>query len=468
MVEDIHMKKELMFAFLSLLIVALSTSALGLTAPTSLTVGGTSQERGANTTAVVTITNTETGPVNLTLAFVGVDSTFNPKMDKTTILDLAPNTPTQVQLSFSVPYSLDAVDATGKAVAQAIGSLSITGKNATGDTIAPATVNLNMQAKNMLIIDNVVVTIDSEEKNLADGEEFKDVKPMQRVCVAIEVESQFTDDDVDPDLINVKGYIKSKDSGKLKLSDSDTFSDLSPDDTDSISLDCEDIEDDATGTIEVDAYVTGETDVKNGNAGGALMGEKVTFKIKIEREKHDVQIEAVTLSATRVNPTTKSIDVTVKLYNRGEKDEEDAGFTITSPDLDLNQQLFGIELDESDITTKTLTLQLPSNMKTGTYPVTIRSSFSATSGETDSQTVDLVVAPLATKDSTVTPTPTPTPQPTPQPAPVQPAQPTTPDTAKDTGILGSSNSALYVGGLVAGIVVIAVLIIVLLAVALRK
>jgi len=56
----------------------------------------------------------------------------------------------------------------------------------------------------------------------------------------------------------------------------------------------------------------------------------------------------------RVEVGTDNLEIRVTLLNRGQDDEDEAGFRVYNDRLGIDEERFDIELDESRSTTKTL------------------------------------------------------------------------------------------------------------------
>ncbi|MCK4521591.1 MAG: putative S-layer protein [Nanoarchaeota archaeon] len=98
--------------------------------------------------------------------------------------------------------------------------------------------------------------------------------------------------------------------------------------------------------------------------------------IKIEREKHDVEIYSATISPSIIQ-CSNSFDITMGIKNIGKKDE-DVRLTVTSDELGISKsEEFELEAYDEDDYKKSLSYAFaaPSDLAKGTYSITIKAEY---------------------------------------------------------------------------------------------
>ena len=101
------------------------------------------------------------------------------------------------------------------------------------------------------------------------------------------------------------------------------------------------------------------------------------FGLKIDVPRHSLQIEDLILSPGQSVKAGSSLLASVRLENKGEKDEEDVKVTVSIPDLGVSASDFidEIENDDDEEETEELFLRLPRCAKPGTYSARIDVEF---------------------------------------------------------------------------------------------
>jgi len=101
-----------------------------------------------------------------------------------------------------------------------------------------------------------------------------------------------------------------------------------------------------------------------------------TYELEIGTERHDVEVRDVVLSPSTEVKAGRALLVTVRVRNRGEKDEDGVKVVVSVPALGVSAADFIDELEkEGDSndqeTTEEMFLRIPDNAETGEYEVVV-------------------------------------------------------------------------------------------------
>jgi hypothetical protein len=331
-----------------------------------------------------------------------------------------------------------------------------------------ATSDLNMQAVNQLELKRATLECGDISKRVKDGTNVDELKPDTACSLTVEVENNFNDKDsnndntgdIDFDEADVEIVI---DDSDFDVDDSDSV-DPSPEDTDEITIDFDIEEDVSDGSYDLIIRAIGQDD------NGAWHGEQWEVNLKVERQKHDLQIKNSVMNPEKMDCEGGQLKVDAKIINLGKRNEDDVTVELEIPDLDLATKKAGLELDEDDYTRLTLTLTIPEDVEEGVYLVNLNTYFDGIA-PSNTKTFNLaveaceVVIPDETQDTTTTTTVVTTPtEPTTPPA-TQPAA-TSPSarvrTSTDAGFWESSGYLYLLGVLIAVIVIVIIALVVVL------
>ncbi len=449
---------KMLFTVLMLVLLAGMASALQVG---SAKIGDDNQDRVENVSATFQITNNG----SVTLDNITVSTTADPKYNlqftnKPT--SLAPGAAQTVTVTGKIPLDFDAVDTTTlEEKAFKIGDITVQGYEAT--VLVSETADLNMQAVNQIELKKIKVSCDSNEENLDDGEKMKELKPDMQDCqFYIKIENDFNENDKNDQKI---GDIEIDTTIEVESDDSDV--DL--DDSDEVNLDADeyeeitfdfDIDEEADdGSYEITVKVFG-TDENN-----AFHGEKWTVELEVERLKHDLTFDKVSVNPSELETcdVNGAVNVAVTIYNMGRRDEDEAAVELKLPDFKYSKKIEDIEIDRSDKTTVNFDVLLPVNVKEGLYRGTLKSYFD-TLAESHSETVQIKVTKCTTEEPEETEEDNQTtiviPQQTQQQIPptITKAQTTTPTTqTKDS----FTESTAYLGLLTAFVVLLLIAIVII-------
>ncbi len=101
-----------------------------------------------------------------------------------------------------------------------------------------------------------------------------------------------------------------------------------------------------------------------------------TYELDIGTERHDVEVKDVVLSPSTEVKAGRALLVTVRVNNRGEKDEDGVKVVVSIPDLGVSAADFIDELeaedkDDDQATTEEMFLRIPDDAETGEYEVVV-------------------------------------------------------------------------------------------------
>jgi len=391
------MKKLLLFVLFSL-ILAVGASALQVS---SGTIGGENQDRIANASTTVTVTNDGTTDLtNIAMSFIG-DAKYAVHFEPATF-NIAAGSSQSVVVYGTIPLNFDSVVKTSsstdylKATPFKVGTL----KAVVGTT--EATADLNMQAANQIEIKKVTVQCGDISERLKDGESIDGLSPDTECSITIEIENNFDDNDKDDlkigdiDFDPIYIDVESTDSD-FDLDEDDDFGTVSGGDKETIIFDfpIEDDTDEGKYPVEIRVYGTDDN--------GAFHGEIMTVKIEVERLKHDLQIKGVSVMPTQVdNCKDSKVSVSATLMNLGKRDDSDIVVKAIIPELNMEKSRTGMELDVDDSEFLSFTFDIPEGTKEGVYSIEL-SSFFDVSGFSNSKRLDFVVNQCKVIETTVVP-----------------------------------------------------------------
>jgi len=108
--------------------------------------------------------------------------------------------------------------------------------------------------------------------------------------------------------------------------------------------------------------------------------EEFTYELDIGTERHDVEVRDVVLSPSSEVKAGRALLVTVRIRNRGEKDEDGVKVVVSVPELGVSAADFIDELEREDsdgknrddqATTEEMFLRIPDDAETGEYEVVV-------------------------------------------------------------------------------------------------
>ena len=101
-----------------------------------------------------------------------------------------------------------------------------------------------------------------------------------------------------------------------------------------------------------------------------------TYELDIGTERHDVEVKDVVLSPSTEVKAGRALLATVRINNRGEKDEDGVKVVVSIPELGVSAADFIDELeaedkDDDQATTEEMFLRIPDDAETGEYEVVV-------------------------------------------------------------------------------------------------
>jgi len=236
-------------------------------------------------------------------------------------------------------------------------------------SVSDGSVTVDSNVIELTVLDEDVVCEEGDRGDVSisdidepdDDDEFK---PGEKIEVKLEV-SNNDNDDVD---VVVEAVLYDKEKGKV-LDRAEMEDNIDEDDEMDFELELMvpyDVEASSSRyAIFLKAYEDGDEDV---NCGSDLID------IEIEKESHEIAIETFNL-----NPSTAicgdTVSATIKLFNIGEKDEDDVIVTLLDPDLGVEVSSEEFEVDEEDDYVVRLSFKVPENVKAGTYGVIVGAEY---------------------------------------------------------------------------------------------
>jgi len=105
-----------------------------------------------------------------------------------------------------------------------------------------------------------------------------------------------------------------------------------------------------------------------------------TYELEVDTKRHDIEIRDVVLSPNSEVKAGRALLATVRLRNRGEKDEDGIKVVVSMPELGISAADFVDELEREDddddqATTEEMFLRIPDNTKTGEYTLRVEAFF---------------------------------------------------------------------------------------------
>jgi len=105
-----------------------------------------------------------------------------------------------------------------------------------------------------------------------------------------------------------------------------------------------------------------------------------TYELEIDTQRHDLQIRDVVLSPGEEVKAGRALLASVRIRNRGERDEEGIKITVSVPELGVSASDFVDELekdgdDDDETTSEELFLRIPDDAETGEYTLVTEVEF---------------------------------------------------------------------------------------------
>ena len=401
--------KKAMLAMIMVFALVLATAGSAALVVSSATLGSISDQRGKTVTTTFTVQNT----ANATVTGLTPSTTANAKYNVSfSGLPSFLNASQTVTVTVALFIAKDHPAVNDKLVASSVnvGKMVITGTEA-GASVTSTGGDLFVQAENKLIVKRVRVTVKGGNSDtVRDGDKVKNLKPSDKFDAEIEVQNKFSRDS-DLDFRDVRVDMKSDDSD-VDVDNDDSLN-VGSDSTESIRFSSLEIQDDARdGTARVTVTASGQDD------NGALHGDKIEFRLEINRESHEIRIDSATISpSTILCEGDRTLRVDARVTNTGRNNENDVVIELDAPGLNFNEKKNIGDLDEDDSSAASFTVPVAKTVKPGAYQLTVNTYWEQTV-KSATKLLNVVVA-----DCAVQSTPVITPVITPVQTPVQPVTP---------------------------------------------
>jgi|TARA_Y100000310_G_scaffold327046_1_gene392799 hypothetical protein len=221
------------------------------------------------------------------------------------------------------------------------------------------------------LYDDLDICEDGEQGNLSVSLKDPDSNDEFNPNEEIEIDVKVTNDGDDSKKIVVEAILYNTDEDNDEESDKSDSQKVKEDDSENFDLIIDvpnDFDDTDDFILFVKAYEKSEEDTQCNFD---------VIDIDLEREKHDVIIDDVTIIPTISSPG-KSIEVIVDVENQGSKDEDEVYITITEGSLGISEksELFDIEnFDEDNTFSESFLIKIPENSNEGNYSLDIEVVF---------------------------------------------------------------------------------------------
>lgn len=395
---------------------AFSAHAQVQASATSLMFGGKDQlasnplhddedKRDVNVTVTVTLTNNGAAPVTVDSAsFTGAvtETRFGRQVNALPVT-IQPATTQSLTITLRIPENLDAIGTDLKPIIHNIGTVNF--KQGTTNLLATA-IDLKMQRENELEFKKVRVDVDGKQTTLENDpsqgkDEVKDIKRGDELTITVEAESNYRDKD-DTDIESVEIDVESLDSD-LDIDESEDLNDLSPDDTDEISVDYAIEKDVDDGSYDVQFRLQGTDE------HGARHGAILTHEFKVEVESDEITIQEMLFSPAQSLCSDETVSLIVNIENTGRDNQRRPSVKVEAPRLNFQKRVYDDtigELDEGDETSVTFAVPIPDRSDKGkeSIPFQVTSYYDrATESDSESLLLDLPDCTGAMTEEPITP-----------------------------------------------------------------
>lgn len=212
---------------------------------------------------------------------------------------------------------------------------------------------------------------------IKDGETEK-ITPGTELAIKVEVENNANDDLEDVEVkVTIEGSDWDDDDDK-DLGDVDEDDEASTTFKFDVPSDVED-GDEYTITVEVEGY-------DNDND---KYTDKFEATLEIDKERDDVRVKTLDLGRDELK-AGESTQLSVRIENYGSDDQDEVKLSVTNSALGLNKVFKDMDLDEGDHTSKSISVDVPSTAKAGTYTITAKVYIEGTDLQ-DTETIELKV-----------------------------------------------------------------------------
>ncbi len=249
-----------------------------------------------------------------------------------------------------------------------LGELKLT---STTEGISSTFTDLYIQAENQLEFKSLYVWVGNDDTKIRDdNKRISDINLGDEIKVETKAENTYSDSDDDEDLeiegIEFSVFIDQED---FEVEEDTDMDDLDADEiSDEESIEFEiDWEDAEATTYDMYVMVFGEDE------NGAVMGEKYTVELRVEKEDHNIGIFDIDLTP-KTAICKNSAELKFTLVNIGDSNENEVAYKLENTALNLDERDYDIRLDEGDEYTKRFSIPLE-GVKSGDYFIEIISYY---------------------------------------------------------------------------------------------
>lgn len=407
------MRSKILTAFLLTLVLSLATLAMVSAADFSLSASSISLSKSINSTGFI-ITNNAGSAITVNVPEFsdisdgdGHTILIDQSASGNIVIPAGDSETIEVSYASFLPASVDPED-----LALGTFSESIT----VSDGVDNSTVTLKFisgfceQGERRAEIDEGERYLEIVSVKDESSEDDWEWKPLDEV--EIEVKIKFNSDDSDDDIDGIIkiGLYDTDNNEFIDLDhDEDTEIDFGLDEGDKLTetfkiiVPVEDVED---STNRYKLYVKAYEEDEEETLCTDLIDDELFQDIEIKKEKHDVSIDE--LSVTTPVPCGEEVEVSLRAYNIGTKDQDDVQVTFynTELGLELNSDVFS--LDEGDSERLSFSFIVPEDTREDTYTLKLYASFdySSSSDSFDEKSKDFSIQ-LKVEGNCREPTPTP-------------------------------------------------------------
>ncbi len=225
-----------------------------------------------------------------------------------------------------------------------------------------ASAPITMETGNALVIDRVKITCDTLD-TVKEGDTVDNVAPGQTCYLTVKVKNE-----------------GSKDMEDIEIEVESDSSDVDGDQVDISSLDAGDSEEKVLELKIEEEAENSKADVtitaKGKDENGASYTVDFSFKLSIERLKHDLPISKITVTPSRVdNCRDTRVDVAVYVENKGRNDEEEAAVELSVPGLNFVKKIDELSIEQDEEAKVTFSVPVSEGQSIGSFQATAKSFF---------------------------------------------------------------------------------------------
>lgn len=369
------MKRKLeiiIYSFLLLLTFVSAAEGASWNINDNLNLGSDTQDRDVRVSESLAILNTDTVDdiENISITFTATKSGYSNSDFNVTFSGvpstIAANSSAAIDIETFIPLDFDSINSK-------IGELSFSADS--NNTHLTKTVDIFLEAKSNIDIDNVEIEVDDDSERVSSNEVI-DAKRDDSIVLTVNIENIFSSgDDISIDDIEV-----TVECDDLDIDETEDLGDLDARDDDEVSLEF-DIPDDADDGKET-VIITVEGEDEN----GAMHTSEFSFRFDVEVERYDVMINRIDIYPQTTCPED-NIRIDIELENTGLKDLDEATIYLEIEDFDITRKITDIEIDEGDQETETINFVIPKDAEPGTYFINVDSFYDeGSSSKSDTKT----------------------------------------------------------------------------------